>query len=38
MFIPKSYKFDRVVAGQIPTGWDARRYGIPDDIIAQVDR
>lgn len=38
VFIPKSYKFDRVVAGQIPTGWDGRRYGIPDDIIAQVDR
>lgn len=38
VFIPKSVKFDRVVAGQIPTGWDARKYGIPEDIIAQVDR
>jgi fatty acid synthase subunit alpha len=38
IFVPKSVKFDRVVAGQIPTGWDARRYGIPEDIIAQVDR
>ena len=38
VFIPKSVKFDRVVAGQIPTGWDAKKYGIPDDIIAQVDR
>ncbi|RXK40210.1 hypothetical protein M231_02484 [Tremella mesenterica] len=36
--VPKSIKFDRLVAGQIPTGWDAKRYGIPDDIIAQVDR
>ncbi len=24
--------------GQIPTGWHAGRYGIPDDIIAQADR
>ncbi len=24
--------------GQIPTGWYAGRYGIPDDIIAQTDR
>lgn len=38
VFIPKSVKFDRVVAGQIPTGWDAKKYGIPEDIIAQVDR
>lgn len=38
VLIPKSVKFDRVVAGQIPTGWDAKKYGIPDDIIAQVDR
>ena len=27
-----------MVAGQIPTGWHASRYGIPDDIIAQTDR
>ncbi|KAL7423471.1 fatty acid synthase alpha subunit Lsd1 [Cryptotrichosporon argae] len=38
VFLPKSIKFDRVVAGQIPTGWDAKRFGIPEDIIAQVDR
>jgi fatty acid synthase subunit alpha len=38
IYIPKSVKFDRTVAGQIPTGWDAKKYGIPDDIIAQVDR
>ncbi|KAG9718808.1 fatty acid synthase subunit alpha, partial [Aureobasidium melanogenum] len=29
--------FDRLVAGQIPTGWDARKYGVPEDIIGQVD-
>ena len=37
LLIPKALQFDRLVAGQIPTGWDARRYGIPEDIIEQVD-
>ncbi|KAI9783021.1 MAG: 3-oxoacyl-[acyl-carrier-protein] synthase [Peltula sp. TS41687] len=37
LLIPKALQFDRLVAGQIPTGWDARRYGIPEDIISQVD-
>lgn len=37
LLIPKALKFDRLVAGQIPTGWDARRYGIPEDICDQVD-
>ena len=37
LWIPKALRFDRLVAGQIPTGWDARRYGVPDDIISQVD-
>ena len=37
LMIPKALKFDRLVAGQIPTGWDAKKYGIPDDIIEQVD-
>ena len=38
VLIPKSFKFNRLVGGQIPTGWDAGRYGIPPDIISQVDR
>jgi fatty acid synthase subunit alpha, fungi type len=38
VLVPKAAKFSRTVAGQIPTGWHAGRYGIPDDIIAQVDR
>ena len=38
IFVPKAFKFSRTVAGQIPTGWHAGRYGIPDDIIAQTDR
>lgn len=37
LLIPKALQFDRLVAGQVPTGWDARKYGIPDDIIDQVD-
>ncbi|KAJ3195403.1 3-oxoacyl-[acyl-carrier-protein] synthase [Irineochytrium annulatum] len=37
VYIPKALRFDRLVAGQIPTGWDARRYGIPEDIVSQVD-
>ncbi|TDL13347.1 thiolase-like protein, partial [Rickenella mellea] len=38
VYVPKAFSFSRLVAGQIPTGWDAGRYGIPADIIAQVDR
>jgi fatty acid synthase subunit beta len=38
IFVPKVFKFSRTVAGQIPTGWDAGRYGMPADIIAQIDR
>lgn len=37
LYIPKALRFDRLVAGQIPTGWDARTYGIPEDTISQVD-
>ncbi|KAL5526485.1 FAS2 [Sanghuangporus sanghuang] len=38
VYIPKSIVFSRTVGGQIPTGWHAGRYGIPQDIIDQVDR
>ncbi|KAM9887775.1 hypothetical protein OXX79_013381, partial [Metschnikowia pulcherrima] len=37
LLIPKALKFDRLVAGQIPTGWNAKTYGISDDTISQVD-
>lgn len=37
LYIPKALDIERMVAGQIPTGWDARSYGIPDDIASQVD-
>ena len=36
--VPKALDYSHYVAAQIPTGWDARRYGIPDDIISQVDK
>ncbi|BGP41220.1 fatty acid synthase alpha subunit Lsd1 [Rhodotorula kratochvilovae] len=38
LHIPKAVVFDRVVAGQIPTGWSHKAFGIPDDIASQVDR
>ncbi|KAJ3214628.1 3-oxoacyl-[acyl-carrier-protein] synthase [Dinochytrium kinnereticum] len=37
LYVPKALRFDRLVAGQLPTGWDAKRYGIPADICEQVD-
>ena len=37
LLIPKSVSFDRLVAGQIPSGWDPRRYGIADDIVSSID-
>jgi fatty acid synthase subunit alpha len=33
--IPKAFKFGRTVARQIPTGWEAGRYHIPEDIVAR---
>eukprot|EP01063_Lacrimia_lanifica_P028304 TRINITY_DN4106_c0_g1_i1.p2 TRINITY_DN4106_c0_g1~~TRINITY_DN4106_c0_g1_i1.p2 ORF type:complete len:1271 (+),score=736.51 TRINITY_DN4106_c0_g1_i1:60-3872(+) len=37
LYIPKALQFSRLVAGQLPTGWSAERYGLPKDIIDQVD-
>ncbi|KAI1146573.1 hypothetical protein F4825DRAFT_456355 [Nemania diffusa] len=37
VMVPRTAHFDRTVAGQIPTGWSPKRYGISDDIIEQVD-
>ena len=37
LLIPKAVSFDRMVAGQIPTGWDPKNYGIADDIVSSVD-
>ncbi|KAJ6099566.1 hypothetical protein N7467_001101 [Penicillium canescens] len=38
LFVPRAMQFDRTVAGLIPTGWDPRTYGLPDQIISEVDR
>ncbi|PYH94005.1 hypothetical protein BO71DRAFT_477344 [Aspergillus ellipticus CBS 707.79] len=37
VMIPKAVPFHQVVGGRIPTGWDPLRYGIPEDIVQQVD-
>lgn len=37
LWVPKALRFDRLVSGQVPTGWNAATYGIPDDIVSQVD-
>ncbi|TQB73271.1 hypothetical protein MPDQ_006016 [Monascus purpureus] len=36
-FVPKAVPFNRGVAGLLPAGWDPLRYGIPEDIVQQVD-
>ena len=37
LMIPKAVQYGNTVAGQIPTGWTARTYGISNEIISQVD-
>ena len=36
--VPKAVNYEHFVAAQIPRGWDARKYGVPEDIISQVDK
>eukprot|EP01114_Cavostelium_apophysatum_P006579 TRINITY_DN1795_c0_g1_i2.p1 TRINITY_DN1795_c0_g1~~TRINITY_DN1795_c0_g1_i2.p1 ORF type:complete len:3793 (+),score=1033.24 TRINITY_DN1795_c0_g1_i2:910-11379(+) len=36
--VPRAMKFDRYVAGQIPSSWDPALFGISKEIINQVDR
>ena len=38
LYVPKALRFDRFVAGQVPTHWSAERLGVPNDIVRQVDR
>lgn len=38
IFVPKSLGTDFFVGAQVPTGWDAAKYGIPPEVIAQVTR
>ncbi|KAJ2190938.1 fatty acid synthase alpha subunit Lsd1 [Coemansia sp. RSA 532] len=35
--VPAAVSTDRLVAGLLPTGWNAKRFGIPDDVVKQVD-
>ncbi|KAJ2160105.1 fatty acid synthase alpha subunit Lsd1 [Coemansia sp. RSA 552] len=35
--VPASASATRLVAGQLPTGWSAERFGIPRDLIDQID-
>jgi len=35
--VPIALRFDRFVAGQIPTGWSAQRLGIPEDLAKNCD-
>ncbi|THD00090.1 hypothetical protein EYZ11_000415 [Aspergillus tanneri] len=37
LMIPKMAPFSQTVAGRIPGGWDPLRYGIPEEIVQQVD-
>lgn len=36
--VPHAGRLSRTVAGQIPEGWDPARYGLSQELIAQVDR
>lgn len=38
ILVPKGLKVAHPVAGQIPTGWNPKNYGLSDELIAQVDR
>ncbi|KAJ1828976.1 fatty acid synthase alpha subunit Lsd1 [Coemansia sp. RSA 2599] len=37
LMVPKALRFDRLVGAQLPSGWSPERYGIPKDIVQQVD-
>lgn len=38
IFVPKAMNTAYFVGAQVPQGWDAARYGIPQEISAQTDR
>ncbi|KAJ1826584.1 fatty acid synthase alpha subunit Lsd1, partial [Coemansia sp. RSA 2599] len=37
LMVPKALRFDRLVAAQLPAGWNPVRYGIPKNIADQID-
>lgn len=36
--IPRRASLSRWVAGQVPTGWDPVRFGLPKEMVAEIDR
>lgn len=38
IFVPKAMNTAYFVGAQVPQGWDAARYGIPQEVSAQTDR
>ncbi|KAJ2811743.1 fatty acid synthase alpha subunit Lsd1, partial [Coemansia furcata] len=36
--VPMALQMNRLVAALIPTGWSPAIYGIPDDVVKQVDK
>lgn len=38
LMIPKATIYDRIVGGQLPTGWDPQVYGLPRDLCDSIDR
>eukprot|EP00929_Paragymnodinium_shiwhaense_P001272 TRINITY_DN10149_c0_g1_i3.p1 TRINITY_DN10149_c0_g1~~TRINITY_DN10149_c0_g1_i3.p1 ORF type:complete len:3547 (-),score=1103.08 TRINITY_DN10149_c0_g1_i3:264-10487(-) len=38
IYVPRALRSDRWVTSQVPSGWDPKRFDIPDDIINQTDR
>ena len=36
--VPRATRLKRTVAGQVPSGWDATRYGVPSDMVDRIDR
>ncbi|OOQ83309.1 3-oxoacyl-[acyl-carrier-protein] synthase [Penicillium brasilianum] len=38
ILVPKGLRVAHAVAGQIPTGWNPKTYGLSDEIISLVDR
>ena len=36
--VPRIFRMDRLVAGLLPAGFDVTRYGVPAELVGQVDR
>lgn len=37
IYVPKTFVFNRQIAGQVPQGFTGETYGIPADIISSID-